>query len=239
MIKLFATLSFILLNQIWIYSQEVFNTSDNEEKYYISLHFGLGTTFIPKGGNNKQLNIHFQKKNNFGYGFDLFSSNYSNLNRNPSASEINNYNPNNDGQIPDRFLINGDYNDSFKSFSFYISKELNLSNEKIRFNFQIGPSFNFIDQRLFEYNYSPGNPGSFFCFISCGSPPSIWVESSRLSKFNMGGYFRLNTQIKFWTNTVIEISPFTNINGRETLVGFQIGFVFGRGYKLHFFEAIY
>ncbi|MDJ0645624.1 MAG: hypothetical protein QNJ57_06510 [Flavobacteriaceae bacterium] len=84
------------------------------------------------------------------------------------------------------------------------------------------------------YSYSPGSPGTF---SDGGSAPGLSITlKNNGSKSTIGLYFRTNAQLKLTKKTILEISPFSNINSIESVYGIQLGFVFGGSYKNNFFK---
>ncbi len=225
--KFIITINIIFAFSINVFSQDTNDIKKNQNKIYISYHFGGGGFKAPKrGGANMYLNLEFHRQKSFNYGIDIMTGFYDspNLNKNPSPTEIKNYDLEPGSPLPKRRIYDGVKKDDVNALSFYISKGLVM--DKILINFQLGPSLIAINQREFEYSYSPA-----FGTFSGGSPSHLSTKSKGTYQYIVGAYVSANAQLKLGGIVIIELSPFANINAKEILLGIRLGLGLGKIYK--------
>ena len=198
--------------------QELPQEPEIERKFKLVFRQSAGI-FIghPSEGINATLNTQLQTKKLFGFGLDLTNGIYEspNLNVNPGANEIANYDPATDGPIPE-LLINGSEKDKFWGISAFISKGFDV-NEHIAFEFQGGPSLALIKKRTFTYTYSEAS-GSF--------GPYVIANSFGSTETAFGGYLRAYASLKIGKVFLVELSPYANFNNIENELGAQLGLGF-------------
>ena len=203
----------------------------NKNKFNFGYYISSGVILSPYCCPNLALGFELKNRKLFGFGVELDLNVYNSpdLNMNPSVSRIQNYNP-----AVEEFTgldrIDGSTKDRMRVLSFYFSKGLKL-NKTFAVNLKIGSSINFISKNIFSYNYSPA-----FGTFSGGSPSSFTAKSSTVSDTIFGLNFKFSTLIKIGKGTVLEISPYYNINKEQSIFGLQLGFVFGKNYKKTFFN---
>ncbi len=196
-----------------------------EKKYKIVFRQSAGI-FIghPSEGVNASLNMEIQNLSFLGVGIDLTNGLYRSpeLNPNPSANEIDNYDPMTNGSIP-RVIANGSDKDKFWGISPFLSKGFDI-NTWFSVELQGGPSIALIKKRTYTYSYI-GPSGSFGGY-SFGSGSYVFANSSGSTEATFGAYVRAYASFKIGEVLTIELSPFTNFNNIENEYGIQLGIGF-------------
>ena len=172
-------------------------------------------------GINATLNMQVQGPKLLGFGIDVTNGVYQspNLNKNPSASEIADYDPTTDGPIPD-VIVNGSDNDKYWGFSPYVSKGWDIKSW-FSVELQGGPSLALIQRRTYSYSYvGPSGTLGGFTFPS---GPFVSASSSTTNETAFGAYVRAYGSFKLGRVLSIDVSPFANFNNIENQYGVQLG----------------
>ncbi|MDX5586646.1 MAG: hypothetical protein QNK20_17295 [Aureibaculum sp.] len=220
----------ILLSRLLV-AQENTSLNKNMSKFNFGTYVSSGLVLSPYGSPNFALGFELKNKKLFGFGAELNANIYDSpdLNMNPPVSEIQNYDPEVE-MFSGLDIIEGNTKDRMRVLSFYVSKGVKL-NRFLALNAKIGPSINFTSKNKFTYIYSPA-----FGTFSGGSSSSFVASSSNSNNNEFGLNFKLTALIKIGIKTVLEFSPYYNVNKEQNIMGLQLGFVFGKKYKQKFFN---
>jgi hypothetical protein len=210
-------------------------TTTNPNKFYFTVHVGFGSLIAKdKKGFSSFVMIQFQNKKLWGFGSSMANVSFKSIpyDENPPSESIRDYNPATDAPFS-RIRLNGFTGDSFDMYALFVSKGYKINNRFI-IDFQIGPSL--VGTREYDYSYSY-SPGSASSLLIPGGPPTLVVNTeSSVTTLIYGTLVRANFQARFASRTVLELSPFLNVNKKRSFFGINLGIVFGRGYKEKVFQ---
>lgn len=224
----------ITITPFILYSQNDTIPEVKKKKLYFATHLFAGQGFAngykPEGAFSA--NVQFQGEERFGFGFDItiISPRSPNFTENPLPSMIVNYTEGVDEPY-DNVSPNGvPRQDRFRAYSFYLSKGIKPTNRFV-IDFQAGFSLYQMKRNSYTYTYHPRTSGGLF---SSGSEPRVYTSRiSGSSALDLGVYFRVNGIVRLRKRTVLVLSPFAQLNGKQSFYGIQLGIAFGRKYKLN------